>query len=255
MNHVRRGSGVGGAGEPVLLPDLKMRSLRHFWSDSELHQGCLRPDSQQELPPLEALHAALRHEWATLNLTMPSTSFLWKLKADLSNSTIRRECNSPGQANCDYITEVNHGGSLRLLSYWYPWGPLRVPDTYSGHWTHTPEQLLKSLAKMPTQTYYFNHLKMWLAKRSRFKVSGLLGQYALVTKNVLGVFLASQRLVFHALVVSVTLPDTRSENLCATCVAPSWGNSTGRQRVGHLFFLWQTVQTEALPTVAALLAF
>ena len=132
-----------------------------------------------------------------------------------------------------------------------------MPDTYSDtEHTHL-EQPLKSLrAKMPTlcDLYYFNHLKMWLAKEVDFGKLWSLGQYALRTKCTWS-FTLPVRLVFRPLVVSVTLPDTRYENLCATGVAPSLGEFQEGREWDTWSFLWQTVQTEALPTVAALLAF
>ena len=124
-----------------------------------------------------------------------------------------------------------------------------MPDTYADtEHTHL-EQTLKSLgAKMPTlcNLYYFNHLNMWLAN----EVDNMLR-----AQNVLGSFLLPVRLESRPLVVSVTLTDTRSENLCATHVAPSLGEFQDGREWDTWSFLWQTVQTEALPTEAALLAF
>ena len=132
-----------------------------------------------------------------------------------------------------------------------------MPDTYADtEHTHL-EQTLKSLgAKMPTlcNLYYFNHLNMWLANEVDYCKLWSLGQYALFTKCTWS-FLLPVRLESRPLVVSVTLTDTRSENLCATHVAPSLGEFQDGREWDTWSFLWQTVQTEALPTEAALLAF
>ena len=93
-----------------------------------------------------------------------------------------------------------------------------------------------------------------MAKEVDFGKLWSLGQYALRTKCTWS-FSLPVRLVFRPLVVSVTLPDTRYENLCATGVAPSLGEFQEGREWDTWSFLWQTVQTEALPTVAALLAF
>ena len=113
-----------------------------------------------------------------------------------------------------------------------------MPDTYADtEHTHV-EQLLKALgAKTPTlcDLYYFNHLKMWLAEEVDFGKSWPLGQYALCTKCTWS-FSLPVRLESCPLVVSVTLPDTRSENLCATRVAPSLGEFQGsREWIPGLF--------------------
>ena len=79
---------------------------------------------------------------------------------------------------------------------------------------------------MPTlcNLYYFNHLNMWLANEVDYGKLWSLGQYALCTKCTWS-FLLPVRLESRPLVVSVTLPDTRSENLCAPMWHHPWGNS------------------------------
>lgn len=90
-----------------------------------------------------------------------------------------------------------------------------MPGTYADTQHTRLQQMLKALgAKMPAlcDLYDFNHLKMWP------------GQYALCTKGT-GSFSFPLRLGSLPFVVPVTLPDTMSEYLRATHVAPSWGNS------------------------------
>lgn len=121
-----------------------------------------------------------------------------------------------------------------------------MPDTYADTEHTHPEQTLKSLgAKMLTlcNLYYFNHLNMWLVNEVDYGKLWSPGQYALCTKCTWS-FSLPVRLESRPLVVSVTLPDTRSENLCHPC-GTILGGIPGWQRLG--FFCGKLSQLKLCP--------